>query len=412
MSAPRVSVIIPTRNRRGFVVEAIESALAQTYRNFEVIVVDDGSTDGTHEAIKAHQDEIKYVHLEGNGGAARARNIGLMHSRGQYVAFLDADDLMLPHHLADLTSIIDADPEIGLVAGSWQYLDEKGRRLPYEVSHERPRFDVESWLYSSPLVICGVLVSREWVRDVGGFDESLERAEEWDLWLRLAHAGCPMAWVPIPLCLIRLHRGQVSREVLRHRRAVFALLDKFFAQHDLAAELKAIEPDARAHHHFHRACREYAAGQLDRAKEDLGLAIQLDPSWLSYPPRRALDALVSWACHPMTDCSPAGFVNLVLNNLPVEALALREFKRQALAGATAAEYFLAHRVGDRTAVLRLFVSLVLRSPSQLGNRGVLSVCLQALVGHTLAGQLRRIWRSASRPLPGTRNALPKISAPN
>ena len=412
MSAPRVSVIIPTHNRRVFVVQAIESALAQTYRNFEVIVVDDGSDDGTHEAIKAYQDKIRYVYLEDNGGAARARNIGMMHSRGQYVAFLDADDLMLPRHLAELTAMVNADPEIGLVAGSWQYMDEKGRRLPYEVSPVQPRFDVKSWLYSCPVVICGVLVSRDWVRAIGGFDETLERAEEWDLWLRLAHAGCPMAWVPIEVCAIRLHREQASRDAVKNKRAIFAFLDRYFAQRDLPSELRAVEIDVRAHHHFHQACREYTAGQLDDAKDDLGLAVQLDPSWLSYPPKRALGALVGWACHPMTVSSPLEFVDLVLDNLPEEALPLRELKRKARVEALAAEYFLAHQAGDRAAVLRRFGSLAWNSPARLANRGVLSAGVQALVGVTLAGLLRHLWHSASRPFLAPKTALPRYTAHN
>ncbi len=121
-----VSVIIPTFNREDYVVQAIDSALEQRgHISFEVIVVDDGSTDGTRERVASYGDRVKYVHTS-NGGCAHARNVGMAHASGRYLTFLDSDDLLYPYALALEAAVLDAHPQLGMVYAEMSGFDDSG----------------------------------------------------------------------------------------------------------------------------------------------------------------------------------------------------------------------------------------------------------------------------------------------
>src|SRR5436309_7380613 len=123
---PKVSVIIPVFNGERYIRQTIESVLAQTYRDFELLVIDDGSTDGTAEAVKEYEKDLRYVH-QGNGGASKARNQGIRFSQGKYIAFLDADDLWEPEKLTIQVEFLERNPKIGLVHCNCDGIDEEGR---------------------------------------------------------------------------------------------------------------------------------------------------------------------------------------------------------------------------------------------------------------------------------------------
>ena len=119
MSNPQISVIIPTFNRVRLVVQAIDSVLKQSFHDFEIVVIDDGSSDDTGAVIQQYTDpRVRYIYQE-NTGLAGARNAGIRAARGQYVAFLDADDLFLPHNLDSHIAEIERHPQLGLVAGGF-----------------------------------------------------------------------------------------------------------------------------------------------------------------------------------------------------------------------------------------------------------------------------------------------------
>ena len=121
----RVSVIIPAYNGDRYISAAIDSVLAQTYGKYEIIVVDDGSTDNTSEVIKQYGDRVNYL-SQSNQGVAASRNLGLAAARGEYIAFLDQDDVFLPHKLSTQVALLDRDSALGIVNSGWQIVDERG----------------------------------------------------------------------------------------------------------------------------------------------------------------------------------------------------------------------------------------------------------------------------------------------
>jgi len=182
---PLVSVIIPTYNRAGQVAEAVASVAAQTFRDFEILVVDDGSTDDTFEVLAALECVRVLRHLRRRGVAA-ARNLGAAEARGEWLAFLDSDDLWLPEKLARQMAYLEARP--GLL---WCQTDEtwvrKGVRVNKPASHRK----VGGRIFLRSLERClvspsAVVLHRQLLADHGGFDADLPAAEDYDLWLRLS----------------------------------------------------------------------------------------------------------------------------------------------------------------------------------------------------------------------------------
>lgn len=206
---PLVSIIIPTYNRREFVQEAIDSVLRQDYEAREVIVIDDGSTDGTEAALRRFPS-VRY-HAQANQGVSRARNHGLELAQGALICFLDSDDLWLPKKLSTQVALMVQQPEVRV-----SYTDEiwirRGRRVNPKKKHQKH----SGWVFSQCLPLCtispsSVMLRREVFDEVGCFDESLPVCEDYDLWLRVA-ARFPVAFTPEKLIIKRGgHSDQLSQ---------------------------------------------------------------------------------------------------------------------------------------------------------------------------------------------------------
>lgn len=203
---PKVSVIIPTYNRERFIADAVDSVLAQTYDDFEVIVVDDGSSDGTPAILSVYADD-RLIHLtQSNQGRSHARNRALAIARGEYIAFLDSDDVYLPSKLALQVSFLDSHPDVGMIYTSAACIDDEGRDIDYRYAASVSGHIYRDIAFFEPVTITlpTVMARRSVFDRVGMFDERMERFEDTDMWRRVSKVTCIHA-LPIETCKLRTH---------------------------------------------------------------------------------------------------------------------------------------------------------------------------------------------------------------
>ncbi len=179
----QTSVIIPTFNRLAFLREAIESVFAQSCQDFELIVVDDGSTDGTRAYLAGLGERVRYLHQK-NSGPSAARNRGISEAKGVYLAFLDSDDLWQKDKLQAQISVMEADPRAQIC-----YTDEIWIRRGVRVNQKKKHRKYSGWIFEKCLPLCivspsSVLMRRGFFETVGLFDETLPACEDYDLWLK------------------------------------------------------------------------------------------------------------------------------------------------------------------------------------------------------------------------------------
>ena len=194
---PMVSTIIPAYNSVEYIGEALESALRQNYENQEVIVINDGSTDGTGQILKSFGNRIRVIN-QTNAGSAVARSHGIRVARGKYLAFLDADDLWLPGKLVAQVSHLERNPEVGMVYSAWQewYPEANGQFVAPamdKINGDADALETQSsgWLYNALLLDCiihttTVVMRSNVAREVGDFDKALKRGQDYDYWLRVS----------------------------------------------------------------------------------------------------------------------------------------------------------------------------------------------------------------------------------
>ncbi|WP_456369669.1 glycosyltransferase family 2 protein [Thermodesulfatator atlanticus] len=206
---PLVSVIIPTHNRASFLKEALDSVFAQTFRDFEVIVVDDGSSDYTVKLVANYP--IRFVKRAQRRGVSSARNAGIRRARGKFLAFLDSDDLWLPKKLEMQVLFFKKHPEAVAVQTEEIWI-RRGRRVNPRRRHQKP----SGFFFDRALELClispsGVMLKRDVLYEIGLFDESFPVCEDYELWLRLL-ARYPVFLIKTPLVVKRGgHEDQLSR---------------------------------------------------------------------------------------------------------------------------------------------------------------------------------------------------------
>jgi glycosyltransferase involved in cell wall biosynthesis len=226
MSVPSVSVIIPTYNRRDLLQRSLDSVFAQTYRDFEVVIVDDGSTDGTRAAIEG-RSQVRYF-FQDHGGPARARNVGIRQARGDILAFLDSDDVWWPEFLQTQVDVLSCYRDVALVCSRSIVGDKQAKYFP--PTQELIIGDLYPKLYQQSFVRTPATVIRKSCLDVVGFfNESYPWSEDHDLWLRIARQY-RIAYVN--RCLVRIGRqsDNISRDLMRpldaHLRIAIEVLDR------------------------------------------------------------------------------------------------------------------------------------------------------------------------------------------
>lgn len=225
----RVSVIMPAYNYANYLPEAIQSVLNQTFRDFQLLIVDDGSTDNTREVVRRflHNPKVRYVYQE-NRGLAATRNTGVKSTHGEVVAFLDADDVWLEQKLQKQVEVMDSKPEVGLVYTDVHFIDGQGKILTdRQWARRRKKTMFEDLLFSNVITGSGSssVVRRECFDKVGSFDESFRSLEDLDLWLRIAR-HYEFERVDERLTKIRHHKSNMQVNVDRMAEGWMAYLAK------------------------------------------------------------------------------------------------------------------------------------------------------------------------------------------
>ncbi|MCG3209391.1 MAG: Undecaprenyl-phosphate 4-deoxy-4-formamido-L-arabinose transferase [Anaerolineae bacterium] len=373
----RVSIIIPTYNSASFVTWTVESALAQTYPDYEVIVVDDGSTDNTPVVLAPYLPRITYIRQE-NQGPAAARNTGFRASQGDYLLFLDSDDLIPPHKLDLQVSFLEEHPNFGLVYSAWQEVDEENTRVLGEVRPNQRGHLLKAILRRQLFFFPGAaIIRRACLEQVGPFDEALFGCEDADMWVRLSLAGYAFGYIDQPLFQYRFRRGSITGSISpKQIQSWLTSLDKFFARPDLPPDIQALEAEAYSILHYETAARFYRAGQLEAGQEQVRAAIArcetLSNEWL-----------LEWVAGSVLDSrttDPGQLLDLIFNNLPPEAATLRSLRRRAYGRYHAAAAFLEYQNQRYHKVRRHILPALAGEPGLTCNRGFVRIALQSLLG--------------------------------
>jgi glycosyltransferase involved in cell wall biosynthesis len=230
---PRVSVIIPSFNCARFVGRAIESVLNQTYRDYEIVVVDDGSTDGTAEIVSRYGGKVRYFY-QANSGVSSARNLALTASSGAFVAYLDADDLWYPQKLDRQIQFLDAHRDCGLLHSDVSVIDEEDRILHAGFNAETARPIPQGHCTQHLLRRCHiqtptVVERRECVEKIGGFDEQLPIAQDYMHWIMISLGGWAFGYIDEPLAKYRWRSGSLmgsKKRLLEDYERIYSTLLK------------------------------------------------------------------------------------------------------------------------------------------------------------------------------------------
>ena len=245
MEFPLVSVIIPTFNAAGLLTETLDSVLGQTYRDLEILVVDDGSTDDTAKVVEAYGDQVRYFKQDNWGGPSRPRNVGVQNAGGSLIAIFDSDDLMMPDKIETAVDVFRRHPEVSFTFSNFQGIDQQGavhkddflaRYRNFRRGMERkdgspigliPGREIYRELLTANFIgTSSVMCRREVFDQVGPFDEAMLNADDVDMWRRIAFAGFRFAYIDRVLHSYRKTAGGVTARGAKRYPAILRGLRK------------------------------------------------------------------------------------------------------------------------------------------------------------------------------------------
>ncbi len=393
-----VSVVIPCYNHGHYLSDALDSVLAQTFQDWEAIVVDDGSTDDTAAVAQryaAGDGRIRYIHQE-NRGLAAARNAGIRAARGEYLAFLDADDAWEPAFLHICTAALRTRPDLCAVYTGRIFMDEAGRELSRSDGVMLGGKALRQRLWQGGFFpVHSVLARADVVRATGGFDEALTSVEDWDLWLRITERH-DMAGIGKPLARYRIYSGSMSTNAERMHRNRMAVLAK---------RLGAPEGDSATwpnekRRAFACAYRSAALGYIAQGDADRGWAMLAEGAGLWPDLLADLDTYYELACWDQQRGTrgeaalldlPRNAV-LVLDGLTAlfarGGVTLAPYRRRAFGLAHLALAMLADQAGRWDLARGYMAHAVVVDPRLAAWPGVLRRALKLLAGQAVTRQWR------------------------
>jgi Glycosyl transferase family 2 len=270
----KVSVVIPAYNGDRYLAAAIDSVLGQTYQDYEIVVVDDGSTDNTAQVVKQYGKAVRYL-SQTNQGVAASRNLGLAAAMGDYIAFLDQDDFFLPHKLSSQVALLDRNADLGMVNSGWQIFhgdlsdSQNENQAAVQPWQQIPQLTAANLIIWKPVFLGAMLFRRHWLERARGFNTTLEQTPDVDLVMRLAKIGCPAAWVEQVTVKYRQHETNASHDALRQAQELNQITADFFTQSSLAPEIKTLEAQSRYQSLIWGAWRLHQTGYLTEMSDYL-----------------------------------------------------------------------------------------------------------------------------------------------
>lgn len=404
---PLISLITPAYNRANFIGEMIQSIQRQTYQEWELVIVDDGSTDNTSDVVATFSDaRIRYLR-QANAGAAAARNAGIAAARGAYLVFIDSDDLMLPHGLEVLLKTLQANPDAGLAYGWFYFMDEAGAPLPYtfgQIEGVIPSQQDLPWPDNMP-PLCGTsvegrvlklllqepecrflmgsfLVHRRFVEAIGGFDPLFRQSQEdYEFFLRLARSGCTFVCARQAVMVCRDHTYGAHNDMAKMLAAGLRVLDQFFATSAsdaaIAAEIEPMRKPAYQGVYLWTAVNFYEFDDFTAGTQSLNHALQLGPVSAGKM-QDVISGLVRWLlAHPEADAQKSiqqAFAQVVPASVAHSAA------RQAQALLDFQLAFRACEHGQRREVISHALKAMMGDMRHVKNRGLAKITLQSLIG--------------------------------
>lgn len=286
MRHPKVSVIIPTYNYARYLPDAIESVLSQTFSDYEIVIVDDGSTDNTVEVLQPYTGKIKYIYKE-NGGLSSARNVGIQNSIGEYLVFLDSDDMLMPDKLKIQTAILDDNPEVGFVYSDEYIMHGEDKDNMYRAREGRqlPSGNIfKEFFLDSFIAVMTVMVRRSCLDQVGLFDENLPCNEDDDLWLRIL-GKWPVIFSDYPSAIRRIHSSNMSRDRLKMEKYTVIVLERALKRNSNCAKELGNQAHERIGKLRWSMAEQYLRkGDVEAARQELKQCRKLGygPLWKHY----------------------------------------------------------------------------------------------------------------------------------
>ena len=236
---PAVSVVLPAFNTEKYVGEAVESILSQTFTDFELIVIDDGSTDHTAEILQSITDSrLRVLSNASNMGLPKSLNRGIADSHGYYIARQDADDISLPDRLRKQFEYLENYPEVALLGTGRNTISDTGELIGKNIIISKPKF--EDLLHKNCFIHGSTMIRKNTLEVVGGYDETFHSAEDYELWLRIAKRF-PVANLPEVLYIYRVHLESMVNK-FRHTNILYTLLAREIYSNKVVAEIYSQVP--------------------------------------------------------------------------------------------------------------------------------------------------------------------------
>jgi len=376
---PLVSVIIPTYNRDYLIGESIQSVLDQTFPDFELFVIDDGSTDHTSEVVRSFSDSrLKYI-LQENRGPAAARNMGLKAAHSEFITFLDSDDLFIKNKINRQLTFLKQSPEIGLCFTAYTKIIEFGTIDPITHGRRTDPVVLEELLMGPAFTFSSVMLRKGWVDQVGLLDETLSTGEEWQWLIRIILVGCQMAGLTEPLVVKRIHSQNLIRFPERNEVSGIKAINSVFNLPDFPSELQCLYPVAMANHFARLSGLACINNDIDQSALFASKALQ-ELEHFSDQEKDDIAMKIVHIARGLSINDPREMLFDLSDHLTAKRGDLAMFSKALRAAWYATETYDCFCTQNRSGVINNSLHYLMVTFPRPKNRGVSSMLLRSLVG--------------------------------